>query len=69
MLITRKLILRSKFYNVSHYSDSTIYCDGCDVPPLMKNISVFLNYPNGLLIRKFVGNEEVEYIETSRCGS
>ena len=69
VLITRKLILRSKFYNVSHYSDSAIYCDGCDVPPLMKNISVFLNYPNGLLIRKFVGNEEVEYIETSRCGS
>ena len=69
VLITRKLILRSKFYNVSHYSDSTIYCDGCDVPPLMKNISVILNYPNGLLIRKFVGNEEVEYIETSRCGS
>ena len=64
VLITRKLQLRSMFYNVSHYSDSPIYCDGCDIPRNKKKVKAILNYPNGLLIRKFVGNDEVEYTDT-----
>ena len=64
VLITRKLQLRSEFYNVSHYSDSPIHCDGCDIPRNQKKVKAILNYQNGLLIRKFVGNEEVEYTDT-----
>ena len=64
VLITRKLQLRSAFYNVSHYSDSPVYCDGCEIPRNKKKVKAILNYPNGLLIRKFVGNDEVEYIDT-----
>ena len=64
VLITRKLQLRSAFYNVSHYSDSPIYCDGCDIPRNKKKVKAIVNYPNGLLIRKFVGNDEVEYTDT-----
>ena len=64
VLITRKLQLRSEFYNVSHYSDSPIHCDGCDIPRNQKKVKAILNYQNGLLIRKFVGNEEVQYTDT-----
>ena len=64
VLITRKLQLRSEFYNVSHYSDSSIHCDGCDIPRNQKKVKAILNYQNGLLIRKFVGNEEVQYTDT-----
>ena len=64
VLITRKLQLRSAFYNVGHYSDSPVYCDGCEIPRNKKKVKAVLNYPNGLLIRKFVGNDEVEYIDT-----
>ena len=64
VLITRKLQLRSEFYNVSHYSDSPIHCDGCDILKKQKKVKAVLNYQNGLLIRKFVGNEEVEYTDT-----
>ena len=63
VLTMRKLQLRSAFYNVSCYSDSPIYCDGCDIPR-SKKVKAVLNYPNGLLIRKFVGNDEVEYTDT-----
>ena len=68
LTITLKLQLQKQFYQASRFSDSSIYCDGCDIPPYVKNISAILNYSNGLLIRKFVGNEEVEYRETRRCG-
>ena len=64
VLITRKLQLRSAFYNVSHYSDSPVYCDGCEIPRNKKKVKAVLNYPKGLLIRKFVGNDEVEYFDT-----
>ena len=64
VLITRKLQLRSAFYNVGHYSDSPVYCDGCEIPRNKKKVKAVLNYPKGLLIRKFVGNDEEEYIDT-----
>ena len=64
VLITRKLQLRSAFYNVGNYSDSPVYCDGCEIPRNKKKVKAVLNYPNGLLIRKFVGNDEVEYFDT-----
>ena len=64
VLITRKLQLRSAFYNVGHYSDSPVYCDGCEIPRNKKKVKAILNYPNGLIIRKFVGNDEVEYTDT-----
>ena len=64
VLITRKLQLRSAFYNVSHYSDSPVYCDGCEIPRNKKKVKAILNYPKGLLIRKFVGNDEEEYFDT-----
>ena len=59
-----KLKLRDQFYNASHFSDSAIYCDGCDLPRGLKHVRTVQNYKNGLLIRKFVGNEEVEYTDT-----
>ncbi|CBK22126.2 uncharacterized protein [Blastocystis hominis] len=59
-----RLKLRDQFYNASHFSDSAIYCDGCDLPRGLKHVRTVQNYKNGLLIRKFVGNEEVEYTDT-----
>lgn len=58
-----KLKLREQFYKASHSSDSETYCDGCDLPRGVKYVKTVLNYTNGLLIRKFVGNEEVQYTD------
>lgn len=58
-----KLKLREQFYKASHSSDSETYCDGCEIPRGMKYVRTVLNYTNGLLIRKFVGNEEVQYTD------
>ena len=61
--IEMKLKLREQFYKASHSSDSETNCDGCDLPRGVKYVKTVLNYTNGLLIRKFVGNKEVQYTD------
>ena len=64
--IEMKLKLREQFYKASHSSDSETYCDGCDLPRGVKYVRPELNYTNGLLIRKFVGNRKYS-TRTSVC--
>ena len=62
-LALRRARFHSDFHNVKHYSDRSMYCDGCMLPPNRKEFGKKTGFANGLLIRKFVGDKEVPYVD------
>ena len=61
-LTDKRVKQRSLFQDVKLFSDDSPYCDGCRIPTAVKNINVIMNYPQHVLIRKFVGDKEVKKI-------
>ena len=64
-LVNRRMQHQQAFHNVKYFSDSSVYCDGCLLPPIKKSIAKTTSFPNGFVIRKFVGDKEVPYSDSS----
>lgn len=63
-LTDKRVKQRASFQEVTVFSEESKFCDGCRIPTGIKNIPVIMNYPDHLLIRKFVGDEEVTTISS-----
>ena len=64
MVSSRRGNRQELYHNVFHYSESSQPCDGCLLSK-RKTFKPQTVYPNHLLIRKFVGDTEVDDISTS----
>lgn len=64
MVSSRRGNRQELYHNVFHYSENSQPCDGC-ILTRRKTFKPHMMYPQHLLIRKFVGDEEVSDITTS----
>ena len=64
MVSSRRGNRQELYHNVFHYSENSQPCDGC-ILTRRKTFKPQMMYPQHLLIRKFVGDEEVSDITTS----
>lgn len=58
----------SKYFSVQYYSSSKEFCDGCPHGTGRKNFKAIREYPKHYLIRKWVGEKEVDTIYTNDNG-